>query len=99
MPIVSVTRWKISQEDASQIARDIAPLLKQHGASEVRLGQVHTGEHTGQILAIITYPDGETFGRAVDAQAKDTTYQQHMNTARQKGQLLGRTVILAEDIG
>lgn len=99
MPIVSVSRWTINQEDAQQIMRDMAPILKQHGATEVSLGRVHTGQHAGQILAVTTYPNGETFGRAVDAQHKDENYRNLMRTAMEKGKLQDRTVILSEEVG
>lgn len=97
MPVIAVSRWHINQEDAAQIMRDMAPLLKQHGASAVRLGRIHSGEHVGQILAAITFPDGEAYGRAIDTQSKDTGYKKLISTALEKGRILDRTVILAED--
>lgn len=99
MPIITISRWQISFDDASRIARDVAPLLKQQGATQVHLGRILTGEDAGQITIAVRYPDGETFGRALQQQQTDQQYQRSYQEALQKGQLRNRTVVQVEDIG
>ena len=99
MPIVSVSRWKINPEDASRIVREVAPLLKAQGASRVTLGRIHTGQHAGQSTVVITYNDWEAYGKAMEAQHKDTKFQQLYGQAVKSGaELQERNVLSVEEI-
>jgi hypothetical protein len=98
MPIVSVSRWEISQNDAQQLVREAAPRIKEHGATQVRLGHIHAGHITGQTVVEVTYPDWQSFGQAMQRQRDDTQYQDVLNQAMQKGKLLNRTILSVEDI-
>jgi hypothetical protein len=98
MPIVSVSRWEISRDDAQRIIRDAAPRIKQHGATHVRLGHIHAGHITGQTIVEVTYPDWQTFGQAMQKQQEDQEYQSLLSGALQTGKLLNRTVLTVEDI-
>lgn len=98
MPVVSVSRWEISREDASRIARDAVSRIKQHGATQVRLGHIHAGHITGQTIVEVTYPDWQTFGQAQAAIEKDQEYQTMLQEAMQKGKLLNRTVLTVEEL-
>jgi len=108
MPIVSVSRWSINRDDASRIVRDVAPLIKNHGATNVTLGRVHSGgqgQDVGQTadgrqetIVVVTYPNWETYGRAMEAQHKDQQYQAQFATAQKLGTLLQRTIVITEEI-
>ena len=52
MAITTVSRWKANQEDASRIAREIAPILKRHGALSMRWGTCHAGAYAGQMFVV-----------------------------------------------
>lgn len=98
MPIVSVSRWEIPQNDAQQLAREAAPRIKQHGATQIRLGHIHAGHITGQTVVEVTYENWETFGQAMQRQRDDTEYQNLLSQVLQKGKLLNRTILTVEDI-
>jgi hypothetical protein len=99
MPILSISRWQIQQDQAAQVVREAAPLLKKQGASRVTLGHVRTGEHTGQTLIAVQYENWETFGSAMQAQHDDQQYHQAFRQAMQNGaQLKGRTILATEEI-
>lgn len=99
MSVISVSRWQINHDDAQRIIRDSASSLKQQGAQAVRLGRITTGEHAGQIVISVTYPNFETLGKALQQQDQDQQYQQRLQEARKAGQLLSRNIIAVEDIG
>lgn len=114
MPIISVSRWSMNPEVASRLVRESAPLIKGHGATMVVIGRVVSGQsiqaglsqqtgQTGQepqqeILLSVTYPNWETFGRAMEAQQNDTKLQEQHTTALKSGQLLQRSIIAAEEV-
>jgi hypothetical protein len=50
MAITTVSRWKGNQEETSRIAREIAPILKRHGAVSVRWGPCHAGAYAGEMF-------------------------------------------------
>jgi len=61
MAITAVSRWKGNQEETSRIAREIAPILKRHGAVSVRWGPCHAGAYAGQMFAAIAFQDWATY--------------------------------------
>ena len=99
MSVVSASRWKIDPNEANQILRDAAPLLKQQGAQSVHFGRIQTGDHAGQVTVITTYASHEEFGRAMDKQRNDQQFQQLYARALKAGELLSRTVLHVEEIG
>ena len=98
MAITAVSRWKGKLEDALPIAREIAPLLKNQGATAVRLGYCHSGEYTGQVYAAIIFPDWATYGRAMQALSADAQYQRIFADALKIADLQDRSVIITQDI-
>lgn len=98
MSVISVSRWKISHDDAQRIIRDVAPALKQQGATSVHLGRITTGQNAGQIIVSTVYQDFETLGKALQQQGQDQQYQQRYQEALKTGQLLERNIITIEDI-
>jgi hypothetical protein len=98
MAIVSVTRWKVSAEQAMPLARQGAPILKRHGATSVRVGPCHSGPDTGRFYVATTYPDWATYGRALQAMAADAEWQRVFAEALKIGELQDRSLIVAEEL-
>jgi hypothetical protein len=88
-----VTRLKGRQEDALPIAKQIAALLKTHGASAVRWGLCHSGPYAGQIFVATIYPDGATYDRAM--QALSEQFQRFVAEASKITELQDRSVIIS----
>lgn len=93
MSITTVTRFKIDRQEAIKLAKDATPLMKQQGASGVRIGYCHSGEHCGHTLVVVTYPDWDTYGRAMTARAKDAAYQKLFAQVLKTGELLDRSIM------
>ena len=98
MSIVTVTRWKGSQDEALPIAREVAPILKKHGAVSVRFGPCYAGPDAGQLYIAITFPDWASFGRAQQALAADAQWQKLYAQALKIGELQDRSIIVAQDL-
>ena len=98
MAITTVTRWKGNREDALRIGKQVAPILKNHGATVMRLGYCHSGEYTGQHLAIINFPDWATYGRAMQAASEDREYQSLFAEAMKLAELQERAIFITEDL-
>jgi hypothetical protein len=98
MTIVSVTRWKVSAEQAMPLARQGAPILKRHGATSVRVGPCYAGPDTGRFYVATTYPDWTAYGRALQAMAADAEWQRLLAEAMKTGELQDRSLIVAEEL-
>jgi hypothetical protein len=98
MAIVTVTRWRGNIEQAAPIARQTAAVLKRHGAASFRFGPCYAGGDAGKIYVAITYPDWATFGRAQQALAADVEYQSLFSEALKIGEMLDRSIIVAEEL-
>lgn len=98
MAIVSVSRWKVSAEQALPIARQVAPMLKAHGATSVRFGPCYSGPDAGRVYVAITFPDWATFGRAQQALSTDAQWQRLYAEALKTGELQDRSLIVAEEL-
>jgi hypothetical protein len=98
MAITTVSRWKGDRERALPLARQIAPILKRHGAVSVRFGDCHSGAYAGQMFVAITYPDGATYGRAMQAQSEDSEFQRIYAEASKIGELQERSVLVTQDL-
>ena len=98
MTITAVSRWKGNQEETSRIAREIAPILKGHGAVSVRWGPCHAGAYAGQMFAAIVFPDWTTYGSAMHALSEDAAYQRLYAEALKIGELQKRSVIVTQEL-
>ena len=98
MAITTVSRWKANQEDASRIAREIAPILKRHGALSMRWGSCHAGAYAGQMFVAIAFPDWAAYGRAMHALSEDAAYQRLYAEALKIGELLERSVLVTQEL-
>jgi len=99
MPIVSVSRWQMDKNEALQIARDAAHLIKQQGAQRVEFGRIHTGTDAGQVAVVVTYQDFASYGQAMEKQRNDQQFQQLLERAQKTGRLQSRNVVITEEIG
>lgn len=100
MPVVSVSRWKINPEHGSNLIREVAPILKQHGATRVAIARVHTGEHAGQSNIIVSYENWEKFGESLDSLRENTNYHRLYEEVRKNGaELQARNIASIEEIG
>jgi hypothetical protein len=76
MPITVFSRYSGSSRDAFvAVAKQAKPILEKAGADMVRLGQLHTGPHAGDLLAAIRYPSWETYGKAQQSLSSDSAFQ------------------------
>ncbi|MBV8120468.1 MAG: NIPSNAP family protein [Alphaproteobacteria bacterium] len=98
MAITIVSRWKGKLEDALPRAKEVAPLIKRHGATSVLLGYCHSGAFTGQISIVATFPDMATYGRAWQAISEDAHYQRILAEASNIAELQDRSVIVTQEL-
>jgi hypothetical protein len=98
MAIVVVTRWKGDFQEALPIGRQAAVIQKRHGATAFRMGPCYAGPDTGLIFVVATFPDWATYGRAQQALAADTEWQQLYGEANKIAELHDRSVIIAEEL-
>ena len=98
MSIVSVSRWTASPEQAMPIAKEVAAILKEHGAISVRFGPCFAGPDAGAVFVAITYPDWESFGAAQQALSADADWQRLYKEALEIGELRDRSLIVAEEL-
>ena len=98
MPVIAVSRWQISQDEARRILRDSAAQIREAGAQQISLGRIGTGEHVGQTIVAVTYENHEALGRATQTLHNNQQYQQRLAEAQKSGQLRDRTIIEIEDI-
>ena len=97
MTIVSVSRWKGDPAD-TRLAREIAPVLKKHGAVSVRLAFCHSGAHAGQTFGVITYPDWASYGRAMQSLSADADYKRILGEMSKTFELQERYLSVTEDL-
>jgi hypothetical protein len=98
MPITVVTRGKGKQEDVLPLAKEIAPILKRHGATSVLFGYCHSGAYTGQISVVSTFRDWAAYGRAAQALLEDTEYQRLFARGVTMVELLDRSLIVTQEL-
>jgi len=97
MTVVAVSRWKGDFQNIG-MAREIAPLLKKHGALSVQVGNCAVGTYAGQIFTVLTFQDWEAYGKAMQGLASDAEYQRRYAEASKVFELQGRALMVAEDL-
>jgi hypothetical protein len=98
MSITVVTRFKIDRAEGLKLAREAAPMLKAHGAMAMRIGYCYSGENTGHMVTVLIYNDWEAFGRALEARAKDASYQALFSQVLNVGELVDRTIMETQEL-
>jgi hypothetical protein len=97
MAIVVVSRWKGNVQD-THLAREVAPVLKKHGVASMRLGICNVGPHAGQAFTVLTFPDWETYGKAMQSATADPEYQRLYAEATKTFELQERSIMVVEDL-
>jgi hypothetical protein len=97
MAVVSVSRWKGNAQDTS-LVREIAPVLKRHGAVSVRFGPCHAGAYAGQLFAVIAFADWAGYGKAMQELAGDADYLRLYGEATKTFELQERFISVIEDL-
>ena len=94
MTVTSVARWKAkSREDILKTAKKVKPIHAKYGG-EFRLEQIHTGQHAGEWLVSIMYPDWETYGKATHALAEDDEHTKLRNKFAENARMEDRTILV-----
>jgi hypothetical protein len=77
MPVCMIVRRKGDHRDdrLRPLRKEGITLLKKHGAVSHRFGFYQSGPYTGQMLAVIGYPDLETHERAVRGMSQDADWK------------------------
>ena len=97
MAIVSVSRWKGNAQD-TRLVKEVAPILKKHGAVSVRLGNCTVGPYAGQVFTTLTFTDWAAYGRAMQGLNADPDYQRIYAEASKIFELQDRSIIVVEDL-
>ncbi len=98
MPLTVLSRWACDIEHVERIVKSVRPILKNHGA-DLRVGRIFSGEHTGQFLAAIRYPDWERLGRTMQAMLTEVEYQKARVEADRVCELRSRSIVVDLDLG
>jgi hypothetical protein len=100
MPILTVSRWRIKQDQGSRVVREAAPLLKAQGATRVTVGHIRTGSDAGETTIAVQYENWETFGRAMQAMHDDQAYHHIFQQAVEHhgAKLQSRNIVATEEI-
>ena len=76
MTITVFSRFSGSSRDAFvAVAKKAKPIIEKAGAEMVRMGQLHTGPHAGDLLVAIRYPSWETYGKAQQSLSGNAAYR------------------------
>jgi hypothetical protein len=97
MPLTVLSRWACDQEQVERIAKSIRPILLNHGA-DLRLGRIFSGQHVGQFLASIRYPDWERLGRTMQAMVTEVEFQNAVAEADRLCELQHRSIVIELDL-
>jgi hypothetical protein len=97
MAVVSVSRWKGNPQD-TRLVKEVAPVLKKHGALSVRLGNCAVGPYAGQVFTVLTFADWAAYGQAMQGLGNDPEYQRIYAEAIKTFELQDRSVMVVEDL-
>ncbi|MCW5746036.1 MAG: hypothetical protein KIT36_07550 [Alphaproteobacteria bacterium] len=101
MTVTVVTRWTTKDVPAAtENAKRAKEFWMKHGALDVRLNQVFTGEFTGQYIMAQVFADMASYGKAQASAAGDRNFQKILATNVKVGaQLQEREILVSVDIG
>src|SRR5436305_1610303 len=97
MAVVQVSRWKGNAAD-TRLVKEIAPILKKHGAVSVRLGNCTVGPYAGQVFTVLTFADWAAYGRAMQGVNADPDYLRMYAEAIKTFELQDRSIMVVEDL-
>jgi len=97
MSISTFTRFSGGNREALlALAKQGKPILEKAGADLVRVAQIHTGQHAGDLLVRVGYPNWEAYGNAQDSLAHNRAYQDIMSEV--SGHLADRVIVVGIDL-
>jgi hypothetical protein len=96
MAITHVIRWK-GPNDLT-LMREAGPLLKKHGAVMVRVGYGFAGQFIGQVVAAVTFPDWESYGKGLQSLTADPDYHRLIAEASKTFELVDRSIVVGEEL-
>jgi hypothetical protein len=92
---ITVVTYLANSNDLAAIRSTTVPLLKKHGAVDVRLGFCYAGEHTFQKVVVTTYTDWAAFGMG-HAIFDDPEF--HEVFKGNSGDVQGRSLLVLEEV-
>jgi hypothetical protein len=99
MSIIQFTGFKSDNaEEMVKAAKEAKRIFEKHGAEYLRLSRFHSGPFTGQWLATSRYANWETYGKVLEAVAKDADYAKLMAHMRTFSELVGRSISVGIDL-
>ncbi len=98
MAITVVSAFKIDHAQGMRLAGQATPHFKRQGATMVRFGTCYSGPRTGAISVIVTYPDWQTYGKALHALSEDHGYQALLAEVMKVGELLDRSIMVTQEL-
>jgi len=82
----------------AQLRKEAAAVWKKHGAVSSRYGSIYSGAHAGHILAVITFPDWTTYGRAMQSISEDADWKRIMGELSKLSTIQERLLTVTEDM-
>jgi hypothetical protein len=97
MSISTISRFSGgNRETLLALAKQGKPILEKAGADLVRMAQIYTGPHAGDLLVRVGYPNWEAYGKAQHSLAHNHAYQAIMSEV--SGYLADRVVVVGIDL-
>lgn len=97
--IMTFSRWNLRDQNPTNIqkltdlARESRTLFQKYGATNFNACRVETGQHAGQYVTVISFPNWETYGQAMNHIQQDEVYTKLQSDVQQIAKLDGRTII------
>ena len=96
--IMTFSRWNLRDSNPTNVqslanlARESRTLFQKYGATGFSACQLQTGQHAGQYVTIVTYPNWEAFGAAMNGIQRDEVYTKLQGDIQQIATLDGRSI-------
>ena len=92
---ITVVTYLAASNDLSVFRSMAAPLLKKHGAVDVRMGFCYAGEHIFQKVVVTTYTDWAAHGKGMQI-FDDPEFQELFKET--SGDVQGRSLLVLEEV-
>jgi hypothetical protein len=97
MAIQVISQWRLNEgktiNDALSVIKDAGDLIRQHGASSIRLSEVRIGRNPGTFYVNVTYDNLTAYGTAQDRLNANTSYQTILQQTNSIATLRNRSVV------
>jgi hypothetical protein len=98
MTLTSVTRFSGGNRDSFLVTAKKAKEIFQRAGGDFRLGQIYSGPHIGNWVALLSFPDWGAYGAAMKSLSIDPEYQKMMAEVGSISQAVDRTFIMGVDV-